>query len=152
MVVAVKDPLTREERSKRMSLVRSKDTKPELWVRRLVHSLGYRYRLQARDLPGRPDLVFRPRRKVIFVHGCFWHRHNCQMGNRIPKTRVGFWREKLEGNERRDAAIKRKLCNDGWSVLVIWECQTNPSRLDSLASRIIAFLGEPRRVGTQDVG
>ena len=124
-----------------MSLVRSKDTKPELRVRRLVHSLGYRYRLQARDLPGRPDLVFRRRRKVMFVHGCFWHRHSCQMGNRIPKTRVGFWSEKLERNERRDTAIARKLRKDGWSVLVIWECQTKPSRLDSLASRIIAFLG-----------
>ena len=124
-----------------MSLVRSKDTKPEIRVRRLVHSLGYRYRLQASDLPGRPDLVIRRRRKVIFVHGCFWHQHNCQMGNRIPKTRVGFWREKLEGNEKRDTAITRQLKKDGWSVLVIWECQTKPSRLDSLASRIIGFLG-----------
>ena len=137
----MKDPLTPQERSKRMSLVRSKDTKPELRVRRLVHSLGYRYRLQARDLSGRPDLVLRSRRKVIFVHGCFWHQHNCQMGNRIPKTRVSFWREKLKGNEKRDAAIMRQLRNDGWAVLVIWECQTKPSRMHSLTSRIIAFLG-----------
>ena len=142
----MKDPLTREERSKRMSLVRSKDTKPELRVRRLVNSLGFRYRLQARDLPGRPDLVIRSRRKVIFVHGCFWHRHNCKMGNRTPKTRVGFWLEKLEGNARRDTEVMRQLRNDGWAVLVIWECETKPSRLDRLASRIIAFLGSPAKL------
>ena len=91
------DSLTAEERSKRMALVRAKDTKPELCVRRLVHALGYRYRLHQSDLPGRPDLVFRKRRRVIFVHGCFWHRHNCPMGNRMPKTRVSFWRGKLRG-------------------------------------------------------
>ena len=123
-----------------MSLVRAKDTKPEIRVRKLIYSLGYRYRLHARDLPGRPDLVIRRLRKVIFVHGCFWHRHRCSMGNRIPKTRVGFWREKLGGNQRRDTVIRRQLRADGWSVLVIWECQTKPSDMDRLASRVIAFL------------
>ena len=143
VAIGMKDPLTREERSKRMSLVRAKDTKPEMRVRKLIHSLGYRYRLHARDLPGRPDLVFRRRRKIVFVHGCFWHQHNCPMGNRIPKTRVSFWREKLEGNRKRDIAIERQLRKEGWSVLVIWECQTNPSNLDRLASRIVAFLEDP---------
>ena len=136
----MKDPLTRGERSERMALVRPKDTKPEIRVRKLVHSLGYRYRLHARDLPGRPDLVFRRRRKVIFVHGCFWHQHNCPMGSRMPKTRVGFWREKLEGNKKRDIKIERQLKKDGWYVLVIWECQTTPVNRDRLATRIVAFL------------
>ena len=140
VATGMKDPLTREERSKRMSLVRAKDTKPEMRVRKLIHSLGYRYRLHARDLPGRPDLVFRRRRKIVFVHGCFWHQHNCPMGNRIPKTRVSFWREKLEGNRKRDTVIGRQLRKEGWSVLTIWECQTNPSNLDRLTSRIVAFL------------
>ena len=83
----------------------------------------------------------------MFIHGCFWYRHTCQMCNRIPKTRVGFWREKLERNEQRAAAIARRLRKDGWSVLVIWECQTKPSRLDGLAFRITGFLGEPGGVG-----
>ena len=148
----MKDPLTREERSKRMALVRATDTKPEMRVRKLVHSLGYRYRLHARDLPGRPDLVLRRRRKVIFVHGCFWHQHNCQMGSRMPKTRIGFWREKLEGNKKRDAENERQLKKDGWSVLVIWECQTKPSRLESLASRIISFLGSPATLVPEVLG
>lgn len=126
-----------------MSLVRAKDTKPELCVRSLVHSLGYRCQLHARDLPGCPDLVFRSRRKVIFVHGCFWHQHDCAMGNRMPKTRVGFWQSKLEGNVKRDAEIKRQLRREGWSILVIWECQVAASRMRSLAARIDRFLGRP---------
>jgi len=141
----VEDPLTPEERSKRMALVRARNTKPEMRVRRLVHSLGYRYRLHARDLPGCPDLVFRGRRKVIFVHGCFWHRHNCAMGNRMPKSRVEFWREKLEGNKKRDAQIRRQLRKEGWSIMVVWECQTTPTRIRRLVKRITRFLGETRR-------
>lgn len=141
----MRDPLTPEERSKRMSLVRAKDTKPELRVRRLVHSLGYRYRLHARDLPGCPDLVFPGRRKVIFVHGCFWHQHDCPMGNRMPKTRVGFWQRKLEGNVKRDAESKRQLRKDGWKVLVVWECQAAPSRMRSLTTRIDRFLARGSR-------
>lgn len=137
-----KDPLTPIERSKRMSLVRSKNTKPELRVRKLVHSLGYRYRLHARDLPGHPDLVFRGRRKVIFVHGCFWHRHNCPLGNRLPKSRVEFWQAKLEGNRKRDRRNQRKLRKAGWSVMVIWECQTLPPNIERLTSRIERFLNQ----------
>jgi DNA mismatch endonuclease (patch repair protein) len=109
-------------------------------VRRLAHSLGYRYRLHARDLPGCPDLVFPSRRKAIFVHGCFWHRHHCAMGDRMPKSRVAFWRRKLEGNRARDALRRRALRRLGWTVLVVWECQLAPSRREALRLRIVAFL------------
>ena len=135
-----RDPLSPEERSKRMSLVRAKDTEPEMRVRKLVHSMGYRYRLHARDLLGCPDLVFRKRRKVIFIHGCFWHQHDCAMGNRMPKSRIEFWREKLLGNKRRDAQNRQQLKAEGWSVLVIWECQTATTKMDRLRSRIARFL------------
>jgi DNA mismatch endonuclease (patch repair protein) len=119
----VVDSLTPEERSKIMARVRSKNSRPELFVRKLVYALGYRYRLHQGDLPGTPDLVFRPRQKVIFVHGCFWHRHaNCALA-RMPKSRVDFWTGKLEGNRHRDERNKRTLALDGWKVLTIWECQ-----------------------------
>ena len=110
-------------------------------VRRLVHGLGYRYRLHASDLPGRPDLVFRPRRKVIFVHGCFWHRHEGCSRNRTPKSpdRREFWRNKLDGNARRDRVNQAALREMGWAVLVIWECETKD--LDRLAEKVTEFLG-----------
>lgn len=134
------DTLSPAERSERMARVRGKNTKPEFAVRKLVHGLGYRYRLHARDLPGSPDLVFRRLRKVIFVHGCFWHRHSaigCKLA-RLPKSRIAFWRDKLEGNHKRDAANVRKLRKDGWKVLQIWECElTNTSKLQR---RIDLFL------------
>lgn len=119
------DTLGKAERSERMSRVRGKDTKPELAVRRLVHRMGYRYRLHRRDLPGTPDLVLPSRRKAIFVHGCFWHRHpdpKCKLA-RWPKSRLEFWEPKLEGNRRRDQENQAKLRELGWSVLVVWECQ-----------------------------
>lgn len=135
------DPLTVRERSERMRRIRSKDTKPEMRVRRLVHGLGYRYRLHASDLPGRPDLVFRPRRKVIFVHGCFWHRHEGCSRNRTPKSPElrGFWRDKLDGNAHRDRLNQASLREMGWAVLVVWECETRD--LDRLAERVTEFLG-----------
>lgn len=138
------DPLTVRERSERMRRIRSKDTKPEMRVRRLVHGLGYRYRLHASDLPGRPDLVFRPRRKVIFVHGCFWHRHEGCSRNRTPKSPElrGFWRDKLDGNAQRDRLNQASLRKMGWAVLVIWECETRD--LDRLAERVTEFLGQSR--------
>lgn len=118
------DTLSKEQRSKRMSRVRSRDTKPELVVRSLVFLMGYRYRLHDRRLPGAPDLVFRSRRKVIFVHGCFWHRHpDCALA-RMPKSRLDFWRPKLEGNAARDARNIAALRDQGWGVLVVWECET----------------------------
>jgi len=134
------DTLTVRQRSELMSRIRSKDTKPEWSVRRLVHRMGYRYRLHAKELPGRPDLVFRPRRKVIFVHGCFWHRHEGCPANRMPKTRTDYWQDKLNGNVARDRRNEAALRADGWGVLVIWECDIR-GNLDRLAPRIRAFLG-----------
>jgi DNA mismatch endonuclease (patch repair protein) len=131
------DTLTPAERSERMSRVRSKDTKPELRVRCLVHRMGFRYRLHARDLPGNPDLVFPSRGKIIFVHGCFWHRHGPCQNTRWPKSKLDFWRPKLEANQHRDEVNRRKLRKLGWQVLIVWECQLNSERL---AARICAFL------------
>ncbi len=133
------DPLAPGARSELMRRVRSKDTGPEMRVRRLVHGMGYRYRLHASDLPGRPDLVFRPRRKVIFVHGCFWHRHEGCAKNRTPKTRRSYWTKKLDGNVVRDRRNQAALAKHGWAALVIWECETTD--LEALAPRIRRFLG-----------
>jgi len=133
------DSLTTAERSERMSRVRSKDTKPEMLVRGLVHRMGYRYRLHDRSLPGNPDLVFPSRGKIIFVHGCFWHRHgtSCEY-TRWPKSKLDFWRPKLEQNHQRDKVVGRELRKQGWSVLVVWECQLK--NLEKLAGRMRAFL------------
>lgn len=121
-----------------MARVRSKNSRPELFVRKLVYSLGYRYRLHARDLPGQPDIAFRKFRKVIFVHGCFWHRHAACALARLPKSRLDFWLPKLEGNKKRDDSNRRALLRDGWRVLTIWECQLkSPARL---TARIRRFL------------
>jgi len=119
------DTLTAAARSERMSRVRAKDTKPEMIVRRLVHGMGYRYRLHDRQLPGSPDLVFRSRRKVVFVHGCFWHRHpdsSCKLA-RMPKSRQDFWGPKLEGNRERDERNREALDREGWRQMVVWECE-----------------------------
>lgn len=132
------DTLSTKERSERMALVRSKNTGPELLVRSIVFALGYRYRLHARDLPGCPDLVFRKLHKVIFVHGCFWHRHaTCGLA-RLPKSRLSFWKPKLEANKERDKRIKRDLTKDGWNVLTIWECQLkNGTRVRTAIRRFL---------------
>lgn len=132
------DTLSPEERSERMARVRGKDTRPELLVRGLIFSLGYRYRLHARDLPGNPDLVFRKPRKVIFIHGCFWHRHGACALARLPKSRLDFWLPKLEGNKLRDQRNKRALAKDGWKVLTIWECQLKDTRrLETMIRRFL---------------
>jgi DNA mismatch endonuclease (patch repair protein) len=124
-----------------MSRIRSKGTKPELLVRRLLHALGYRYRLHVR-LPGTPDLVFTKRRKVILIHGCFWHRHSgCKLA-RLPKTRLDFWVPKLEQNRLRDIENLGKLADAGWSTLVLWECEVK--QLSEHVERIKAFLGPVR--------
>ena len=136
------DTLTPAERSARMALVRAKDTKPELLVRRLVHGMGYRYRLHRRDLPGTPDLVFPGRSKVIFIHGCFWHRHVACALARLPKSRSDFWLPKLTANAERDARNVRELRRLGWSVLTIWECQLGDTA--KLANRIRRFLDAQR--------
>ncbi len=130
-------------RSAQMALVRGKDTKPEFVVRRLVHSLGYRFRLHRRDLPGVPDLVFPRRRKVIFIHGCFWHRHGAPTcwRSRLPKTRQSFWIPKLEANAVRDSVVEADLRKLGWDILVVWECETASKRRLWLTQRITDFLG-----------
>lgn len=131
------DKLTPERRSANMARIRAKHTKPEMLVRRIVHGLGYRYRLHRRDLPGTPDLVFSPRRKVIFVHGCFWHLHHCRAG-RIPATRRHYWEPKLRRNAARDAEHLAALEAAGWQVLTIWECETGDRA--ALQARLQAFL------------
>lgn len=135
------DSLTPEQRSQRMSLVRSKDSKAEMVVRRLIHSMGYRYRLHAKNLPGKPDLVFPKRHAVIFVHGCFWHRHDCKFG-RIPKSRLDFWLPKLEKNKVRDEANRVALAALGWNQMVIWECELKDR--EALKGRLTHFLGESK--------
>lgn len=121
-----------------MALVRSANTKPEMLVRRLTHRMGYRYRLHRADLPGKPDLVFSGRRAVVFVHGCFWHRHEGCALARLPKSRENFWIPKLEGNRRRDAENIANLRANGWRVLVIWECETkNTEALEASLKRFL---------------
>ncbi|MGR3467010.1 MAG: very short patch repair endonuclease [Shimia sp.] len=137
------DKLTPERRSANMAAIRAKGMKPEMAVRRLVHAMGYRYRLHRKDLPGKPDLVFGPRRKVIFVNGCFWHRHedpDCKIA-RLPKSRLDYWLPKLERNVARDAAACKALEAAGWDVFEVWECQTKRGDLDALADRLRDFLG-----------
>ena len=134
------DVFTKKERSRVMSKVRSKDTRPEMAVRRLVHSSGYRYRLHRKDLPGKPDLVFPRHEKVIFVHGCFWHGHRgCPRAAR-PTSNMDFWNEKLDKNMERDRRNKQKLRRQGWEVLVIWECETK--RYKHMVAKIDEFLEE----------
>jgi len=132
------DTLTPAERSERMSRVRAKDTAPEMVVRRLVHGMGFRYRLHVRELPGNPDMVFASRGKILFMHGCFWHRHSGCRNARWPKSNLEFWQRKLNGNRARDLANRRRLRNLGWEILVIWECQLkNPQKI---AEKINVFL------------
>jgi DNA mismatch endonuclease (patch repair protein) len=134
------DQFSPAERSRVMRAVKSGDTTPELIVRRLVHALGYRFRLHRRDLPGQPDLVFPRLGKVIQVHGCFWHRHACGAGQSTPATRLDYWNAKFARNVERDRRNLRMLRRMGWSVLVVWECQTRTSKRDTLERRIARFL------------
>jgi DNA mismatch endonuclease (patch repair protein) len=132
------DKLSIQQRSWNMSRIRSADTKPEIIVRQAVHAMGYRFRLHRRDLPGRPDIVLPRHSKVVFVHGCFWHRHSCREGRRRPKSRLDYWIPKIEGNVTRDRRARRALRRLGWDVLVVWECQTKDQ--DLLESRLQRFL------------
>jgi DNA mismatch endonuclease (patch repair protein) len=127
------------DRSANMRAIRSKDMQPELRVRRLVHTMGYRFRLHRTDLPGKPDLVFSSRRKVIFVHGCFWHSHNCKAAH-TPKSNLNYWLPKLERNRTRDAIIIEALETQGWQSLVIWECEVRDDL--RIKRRVREFLGE----------
>ena len=132
------DTLTPAQRSERMARIRGKDTGPELVVRRMTHAMGFRYRLRVKDLPGRPDLVFRKRRCVIFVHGCFWHRHQACALARLPKSRLEFWCDKLERNAERDEKNLELLRRQGWRALVVWECELKKPEL--VASKVRHFL------------
>lgn len=122
-----------------MARIRGKDTRPELRVRCLLHRHGYRFRLHASDLPGRPDIVFRRRRKVVFVHGCFWHRHEGCCRAATPSTRVEYWNRKFDATRARDAATLNALETMGWASLIVWECETTDEF--SLLKRLQRFLG-----------
>lgn len=132
------DTLTKKARSFLMSKIRSRDTQPEKRVRFCAHLLGYRYRLHDAKLPGKPDLVFKKLRLVVFVNGCFWHFHKRCRRNRLPKVNREYWKAKFEENAARDARVKRRLRRLGWSVKVIWECQTKDSL--NLSKRVIKLL------------
>lgn len=125
-------------RSENMRRIRSKDTVPEMAVRRLVHGMGYRYRLHRRDIPGKPDLAFPSRRKVIFIHGCFWHQHpGCREG-RPPRSNSAYWLPKLARNQGRDKAALEQLAASGWQALVVWECETKD--VHGLIEKVKVFL------------
>ena len=126
-----------------MARIRAKNTRPEITVRRLLHSLGYRYRLHRRDLPGTPDICFPGRKKVIFVHGCFWHRHEGCRRTTTPKTRTSFWENKFTANMVRDRRNMSGLAEIGWEAIVVWECET--ADLEALASRLVRFLDGQRK-------
>lgn len=128
-------PLTR---SQTMARVKSRDTTPERIVRRALTRLGYRYRLNRADLPGKPDIAFIGRKRAIFVHGCFWHGHACRRGNRQPKENADYWRAKIDRNRARDAAVGEALERLGWSALTLWECQLGDA--DALEARLAAWL------------
>ena len=130
---------TSRRRSKTMRAVKSTDTGPELEVRRMVREMGYGYRLHQGDLPCRPDLVFRGRKKVVFVHGCFWHGHRCPRGKRVPKRNRGYWTKKVARNKERDRDCVAQLRSFGWKVLVVWECEITEG--GDLRSVLRDFLG-----------
>jgi len=132
------DRLTPEARSANMKAVRRKDTAPEMIVRRLLHAAGYRYRLHVKKLPGSPDIVFPGRKKAIFVHGCFWHGHDCRAGRR-PQSRQDYWVPKIARNRERDAASADALSRSGWTSLTVWECEATDR--DSLTEQLVDFLG-----------
>jgi DNA mismatch endonuclease, patch repair protein len=132
------DVHTKEQRSRNMSAIRGKNTKPEICVRSLLHSMGYRFRLHRKDIPGKPDIVLPGYNAVVFVHGCFWHCHECRFGAVRPATRSGFWAEKRQSNVARDLRNKLALEALGWRVMVVWECQTKD--LNPLRAQLAAFL------------
>ena len=133
------DVLTPEQRHFNMSRIHSKDTKPEIIVRKWLWQNGYRYRLHKKDLPGKPDIVLIKYKAVIFVHGCFWHMHNCKYGSK-PKTNRDFWNKKLNDNVKRDIKNVKDLRSIGWRILIIWECETRKKNLSILAQKIYEVL------------
>jgi len=128
------DIVSRRKRSKMMAGIGHKDTKPEIRVRKFLHANGFRFRLHRKDLPGKPDIVLPKLNTIIFVNGCFWHRHNCKKGRHLPKSNADFWKDKLEKNKIRDRKNAKALRDSGWQVLIIWECQTGD---DAIMERIV---------------
>ena len=135
------DRITKERRSRNMARIGAKNTGPELVVRRMLHQFGYRFRLHAPFLPGKPDVAFSRRRKVVLVHGCFWHRHTGCPRARLPASRVDFWTDKFARNVERDKRVEAALRDLGWTALVIWECETKQP--ETLGERLMEFLGPP---------
>lgn len=133
------DNRTVESRSALMARVKQKNTTPEMIVRRLLHRMGYRFRLHQKDLPGRPDIVLSRHKKVVFVHGCFWHRHDCKKAT-MPKTNQDFWKNKFQTNIDRDTKVLLSIKERGWETLTIWECEAQDG--DKLELRLLKFLGE----------
>lgn len=131
-----------------MAAIRGRDTGPELALRRTLFAMGYRFRLHVKELPGRPDLVFPGRKKVMFVHGCFWHRHKGCRNSVMPRTRRDWWEAKLNANAERDARNLAQLADSGWQALVVWECEL---AAPGAAARLSAFLGPPGRLPTRTV-
>lgn len=140
------DTRTPEQRRRIMQSVKSRNTGPEVMLRKLLHARGYRFRLHRADLPGSPDIVFPSRRSLIFVHGCFWHGHNCMKG-RLPKSRRQFWRAKIDGNRKRDARVRRELRSLGWRIRYVWQCELKAS--PTLIPRLERFLNLQPKVDRQ---
>lgn len=134
------DVHTPQQRSFNMSRIRNRNTRPEMKVRSIVHGMGYRYALHRKDLPGKPDLVFTRRRKIIFVHGCFFHMHDCPYGRVVPRTNAEFWRRKRLSNVERDRRNAAELERQGWEVLTVWECMTKPAAVERLPKLLADFL------------
>jgi DNA mismatch endonuclease (patch repair protein) len=136
------DVHTPDQRSRNMAAIRAKNTRPEIAVRKVLHSLGYRFRLHRDDLPGKPDIVMPKYRTAIFVNGCFWHSHDCRFGRVTPATRPEFWTAKRQGTVVRDARKRSELEAVGWRVLTIWECEVRIPR--ELRNKLLEFLGQPQ--------
>ena len=134
------DIFKKGKRSQIMSHISGKNTKPEIIIRKIVHSLGFRFRLHKEELPGKPDLVFPKYKKVIFVNGCFWHGHKNCLRSKLPSTNKKFWEEKIEGNKRNDKSNKIKLKKLGWDYLVIWQCEIKKKSAEKLKNKILKFL------------
>jgi len=139
------DRITKSQRSDLMGRIRRSDTEPELVIRRMLHGLGYRFRVQLKSIPGRPDLAFTRRRKIIQVHGCFWHAHEGCPSARVPTTRPEFWSAKFARNRARDRRLGVAAAEAGWESLIVWECELKD--IEGLCARLVDFLGPVRSVG-----
>ena len=136
------DKFSKQKRSEIMSRIKSKNTKPEMTVRKIIYSLGYRYRLHRKDLPGKPDLAFISKKKVIFINGCFWHGHSGCKKSALPDTNYDFWNDKITNNVNRDTLNYKRLGDMGWKYLVIWQCEIKKDNIENIKSNIIHFLSE----------